>query len=425
MKKTRLDDSIALLLANISRHTGQGVLFYDRETRSFRTEGTLPEFCRHCMGDAGLKAKCLAVYEEAAKNALDTAEPFHYACWAGLLFAAVAVAPHTRCIGCVAVGGFRSASDSGNRLCDTDLPEKPDLPDRELTAKLLSAAPPISTAQLRGIGAYLQDASFASGLNSAEYFRRRHEVYLQQRAIAEHLQRMGSAAIKAATLVRRADALVDGVARARTEQLRRQCSAYLAMVLRACNWDIVRLKAHLRVPLALLTRNAILRGDDRSAVVRAELRFATRMDQAGRIEDVCHLFHEIISDFALRSTQPAVLTQVLSEKVARWLEGNYQKSATMEEASHYVGASVPSITKHIRHDTGKTFHELLLEIRIAEAKRLLASTELDLSAIAQQCGFCDQSHFTRNFRKAINLTPGQFRILMTVSEEDIRVKKYR
>jgi len=418
MKKTRHDEAIALLLENVSGHAGHGALFYDREQRRFRTKGTLPQFCRRCLEDAGLAEKCLAVYEEATRNALLTAEPFHYSCWAGLLFVAVAVAPFTRCLGCVAIGGFRAAPDSGTRSSDADVFKELNLPDQYQAATLLAATPSVSAAQLRGIGVYLQDASFASGLNSSEYFRRRHEVYLQQRAIAEHLQRLGPSEIRTSALIRRADALVGGIVRASGEQLRRQCSAYLAMVLRACNWDITRLKAHLRVPLALLTRNAVLRGGDWPSAVRAELRFVSRLDQAGSIEDVCYLFHEILADFALRAAQASGVTPALSERVVRWLEANYQKPATMKEASRSVGASVPGIIKRIKHDTGKTFHSLLLEIRMTEAKRLLASTGLDLSAIAQQCGFCDQSHFTRHFRKAINLTPGQFRRLMTVSEKD-------
>lgn len=424
MKTSHQDHAVALLLAGVRRHTGHGILFYDRAKRNFRIEGALPPFCRRCLEDPGLAERCRGVYEEAGKNALITGEPFHYTCWAGLLLVAVAVAPFTRCIGCAAIGGFRAASDGSGHACATDLLRSLELKERERLAELLAGAPAISTAQIRGLGAYLQDAGFASGLNSSEYFRRRHEIYLQQRAIAEHSHRLGTTAITPSTLVRRADALIAGIARAGGERRRRLCAHYLAMVLRASNWDIVRLKAHLRVPLALLTRNAMLRCGDWSTAARAELRFVERLDQAGTIEDVCYLFHEILVDCALRATQPAGKTPAVSERVVRWLEGNYQKSATLNKASRAIGASAPGIIKHIKHDTGKTFHELLLEIRLAEAKRLLASASDDLSAIAQQCGFCDQSHFTRHFRKSINLTPGQFRRLMTVSEEDIiRAKK--
>lgn len=418
MKDSRHDRAIALLLDGVCRQTGHGVLFYDREKRNFRTGGVLPPFCRGCLRNPGLAERCRAVYEEAGRNALNTGEAFHYTCWAGLMLVAVAVAPFTRRLGCAAIGGFQPAApDGGERAAAPGAPRN--RPETIPGTEPLAGAPAISTVQMRGLGAYLQDASFACGLNSAAYFRRRHAIYLQQRTIAEHSQRLGAANITPSALVRRADALVEAIVRPGEERRRRLGAAYLAMVLRASNWDIVRLKAHLRVPLALLTRNAMLKRQDSATAARAELRFAERLDQAGTIEDVCYLFHEILVDSAARAAEHGKITPAISERAGRWLESNYQKPATLGMAARAIGASAPSIIQHVKRDTGKTFHALLLEIRIAEAKRLLAAAGLDLSAIAQQCGFCDQSHFTRHFRNATNLTPGQFRKLMKVSEADI------
>jgi transcriptional regulator GlxA family with amidase domain len=53
--------------------------------------------------------------------------------------------------------------------------------------------------------------------------------------------------------------------------------------------------------------------------------------------------------------------------------------------------------------------EYLLALRLQEARRLLTSTELTLSAIALNTGFFDQSHFTKRFRKMTGMTPTQFR----------------
>jgi transcriptional regulator GlxA family with amidase domain len=63
--------------------------------------------------------------------------------------------------------------------------------------------------------------------------------------------------------------------------------------------------------------------------------------------------------------------------------------------------------------------QILRDIRVTEAKRLLATTSMELSTIATQCGFVDQSHFTRTFKADINLTPGQFRRLLSLPKEEI------
>ena len=53
--------------------------------------------------------------------------------------------------------------------------------------------------------------------------------------------------------------------------------------------------------------------------------------------------------------------------------------------------------------------QLVLKARVDEALHLLATTNQPLSEIALATGFCDQSAFTRHFRKLTGHTPGAFR----------------
>lgn len=61
-----------------------------------------------------------------------------------------------------------------------------------------------------------------------------------------------------------------------------------------------------------------------------------------------------------------------------------------------------------RQSTGESPMEFLLRVRIERAKALLAREELPISEIAASLGFCDQSHFSRNFRRIVGVTPLQF-----------------
>ena len=57
--------------------------------------------------------------------------------------------------------------------------------------------------------------------------------------------------------------------------------------------------------------------------------------------------------------------------------------------------------------TGLTPHAYLLQRRLMKARRLLARSEPP-AATAMACGFADQSHMTRLFRRAYGFTPGRF-----------------
>ncbi len=53
--------------------------------------------------------------------------------------------------------------------------------------------------------------------------------------------------------------------------------------------------------------------------------------------------------------------------------------------------------------------QYLLRVRLNAARRLLETTDKLISDIALECGFYDQSHFSRLFQRARGLTPGAYR----------------
>ena len=54
-------------------------------------------------------------------------------------------------------------------------------------------------------------------------------------------------------------------------------------------------------------------------------------------------------------------------------------------------------------------HEFVSRTRIQAASKELAHTDKPIIEIAIDCGFCDQSAFTVQFRKRTGMTPRNFR----------------
>jgi len=59
--------------------------------------------------------------------------------------------------------------------------------------------------------------------------------------------------------------------------------------------------------------------------------------------------------------------------------------------------------------TGSTPHEMLTRLRVEEACRLLSASNQSISEIALSVGFPAPSAFAARFRKAVGLTPREFR----------------
>ena len=60
---------------------------------------------------------------------------------------------------------------------------------------------------------------------------------------------------------------------------------------------------------------------------------------------------------------------------------------------------------------GQSCKDFIKQIRIQKAEDLLRFTDLDLSYISQETGFCDCSHFIHVFREYHGITPKKFRQL--------------
>ena len=50
------------------------------------------------------------------------------------------------------------------------------------------------------------------------------------------------------------------------------------------------------------------------------------------------------------------------------------------------------------------------KLKIDYAKYLLLNSDVSLAELASELGYCDQSHFTKNFKMLEKTTPSRFRL---------------
>ncbi|MES2591234.1 MAG: AraC family transcriptional regulator [Bacteroidota bacterium] len=83
--------------------------------------------------------------------------------------------------------------------------------------------------------------------------------------------------------------------------------------------------------------------------------------------------------------------------------------------------SLPQLNSITRSSLNKTVVEMIHERMISEAKRLLAYSSLTVNEISYQLNFNDNSYFNRFFKKAVSLTPEQFRKQLLMPQNDKKV----
>ena len=88
---------------------------------------------------------------------------------------------------------------------------------------------------------------------------------------------------------------------------------------------------------------------------------------------------------------------------------NHITPPSIGEIAAQVGLSAFQLNRRLKDLLGITTRQLLIKTRVDVASRLLRTTALSIGDVAQQSGYCDQSAFTRQFRRTTGLTPGQYR----------------
>lgn len=81
----------------------------------------------------------------------------------------------------------------------------------------------------------------------------------------------------------------------------------------------------------------------------------------------------------------------------------------LDDLAASVALSRFHFARRFRQSMGTSPHEFVLGQRVERARTLLSRTDDRIHDIAFSCGFADQSHLTRVFKKRVGVTPGRFR----------------
>ncbi|BBF43856.1 two-component response regulator yesN [Lachnospiraceae bacterium KM106-2] len=84
-------------------------------------------------------------------------------------------------------------------------------------------------------------------------------------------------------------------------------------------------------------------------------------------------------------------------------------SISLDSVADHFHYTPEYTSKLIKQTTGKTFTEIIQQLRIERAQVLLKDTNLTVSNISQKVGYDTTEHFIRVFKKNIHLTPTQYR----------------
>lgn len=98
-----------------------------------------------------------------------------------------------------------------------------------------------------------------------------------------------------------------------------------------------------------------------------------------------------------------------------YIQKFYDRQVTVQRAADQCGFSKSHFMKLFKKFTGMSFNAYLINYRLDMAAKQLSETDLKVIDVAHNCGFHNQSYFTRAFQKKYQKTPLAYRAAARLS----------
>jgi len=105
---------------------------------------------------------------------------------------------------------------------------------------------------------------------------------------------------------------------------------------------------------------------------------------------------------------------VKNEQAARiinYIKQNYAGECSLQTAADNLNYTPVHINRILKKNTNRTFHELLMTLRMNISRDYLTNTQLSIMDISEKVGINDQRYFSQVFKRAFGASPSSYRAI--------------
>ncbi len=170
------------------------------------------------------------------------------------------------------------------------------------------------------------------------------------------------------------------------------------------------LKSYLLELVAMMSRAAVEAGSKAENALGLNFKSITELATLKDDEEIAAwltgILEKLFSEIQNNRDHPH---SVSFNKAFEYMDQHLAENIKREDVARHVSISSSHFAHLLSTYTGKSFRKILTELRVEKAAQLLNQSNRSLSEIALECGFSDQSHFSRVFSKATSQSPGDYR----------------
>jgi len=174
--------------------------------------------------------------------------------------------------------------------------------------------------------------------------------------------------------------------------------------------DLDVLKTLVLEMVVLMYRTAVDKGANPRELLGVNSSYLKEFNDIKDFTELSHWLTGWLEDFI--SSSLIQVTPAPPDSIALALEfmkNNLAEPLTRDEVARACNMSYGYFSKIFHQKTGFTFTDLLNKFRIEKACTLFDETGLNINQVALECGFTDQSYFSKVFRRYHGISPMAYR----------------
>ena len=150
---------------------------------------------------------------------------------------------------------------------------------------------------------------------------------------------------------------------------------------------------------------------------------AERIKQLEGCSNIGELFNKALNQaqdiMAYGSDSGTTRQNQVNDSILQYVDKNYKSSQlSLGAIADRFDVSSSYLSRVFREINGITFIDYITQKRMAEACRLLRTTDMRIQDVIEEVGYLDVASFSRKFKQIYGVTPGKYRDNFSGSEED-------
>ena len=170
------------------------------------------------------------------------------------------------------------------------------------------------------------------------------------------------------------------------------------------------LKSFILELIVTMSRSAVEAGGDPTELLGANYSSVAELAQIDSEEELCAWLVSMLERMmdAIKANHHYPISVLIGEAM-KYMQEHLQENISRDDVARVACLSPTHFSRVVKQTFGQSFTDLLARMRVDRAREMLVLTEKSLIRIGLDCGFSDQSYFTKVFQKYTGRTPGDYR----------------